>query len=122
MDECSPTIVNELRRKFPQKYPTPGGGMISGCSSVGLDNLAILLSVQGTPIIDATGLTESFYFTLRSQFSFVPAALVGRPNPPDPNLPALSTALEEHLGLRLQTRRSPVEVLVIDSVERPTPD
>ena len=25
MDECSPAIVNELRRKFPEKYPTPGG-------------------------------------------------------------------------------------------------
>jgi uncharacterized protein (TIGR03435 family) len=122
MSECSPAIVNELRRKLPEKYPTPMGGMISGCSSVGLDSLATLLSLEGTPVIDATGLTGSFYYTLRSQFSPVPEALLGRPNTHDPNLPALSTALEEQLGLRLQSRRAPIEVLVIDSVERPTPD
>ena len=95
---------------------------MSGCSSVGLNDLAIFLSLAGTLIIDATGLTESFYYTLRSQFSPLPAALAGRPNTPDPNLPALSTALEEQLGVRLQSRKAPVEVLVIDSVERPTPD
>jgi len=38
----------------------------------------------------------------------------------DPNLPALSTALAEQLGLKLESRRGPVEVLVIDSVQRPT--
>jgi uncharacterized protein (TIGR03435 family) len=122
MDECSPAIVNELRRKMPAKYPTPGGGMMSGCSSAGLDDLAVLLSLDGTPVIDATGLTESFYYTLRSQFRLPPAALPGRLHATDANLPALSTALEEQLGLRLQSRRAPVEVLVIDSVERPTPD
>ena len=89
---------------------------------MGLGDLAVLLTVgQGTPVIDATGLTDSFYYTIRSQFS--PAAvLTGRAANPDPNLPELSTALEEQLGLKLQSRRSPVEVLVIDSAERPTPD
>ena len=122
MDQCSPAVVNELRRKFPEKYPSPiGGGMISGCSSMGLGNLAILLTMgKGTPVIDATGLTDSFYYTIRSQFSPA-AAFLGRENT-DPNLPALSTALEEQLGLKLQSRRAPVEVLVIDSVEMPTPD
>ena len=31
MDECSPAITNELRRKFPEKYPTPGQGISGGC-------------------------------------------------------------------------------------------
>jgi uncharacterized protein (TIGR03435 family) len=48
LDECSPAIVNDLRRKFPEKYPTlTGEGMMSGCSSVGLDNLALLLTMDG---------------------------------------------------------------------------
>ena len=121
IDECSPPVVNDLRRKFPEKYPSPiGGGMVSGCSSKGLGDLAVLLTTgQDTPVIDASGLKGSFYFTIRSQF--IPFAATSRIQP-DPNLPALSTALQEQLGLKLESRRGPVEVLVIDSVERPTPD
>lgn len=122
IEECSPRVVNELRQKFPERYPTPmGDGMTGGCSSMGLGTLAVLLSTgQGPPVIDATGLTDSYYYTIRSQFSPA-AAFFGLTNT-DPNLPALSTALEEQLGLKLQSRRGPVEVLVIDSVSVPTPD
>jgi uncharacterized protein (TIGR03435 family) len=95
--------------------------MASGCSSKGLGDLANLLTlVQGTPVIDATGLTDSFYFTTRSPFSAA-GAFRGLTSS-DPNVPALSTTLEEELGLRLQSRRGPVEVLVIDSAEMPTPN
>jgi uncharacterized protein (TIGR03435 family) len=40
----------------------------------------------------------------------------------DPNGAALVTALREQLGLKLESTRGPVEVFVIDHVERPTPD
>jgi uncharacterized protein (TIGR03435 family) len=117
IDECSPAIVNELRRKFPEKYPAPIGGMIGGCSSKGLGDLAQYLSLgQDIPVIDATGLTDSFYFNLRSQFTGL-SRLTGRET--DPNLPALSTALDEQLGVKLEPRRGPVEVRVIDSAQEP---
>jgi uncharacterized protein (TIGR03435 family) len=119
LDECSPAVVIELRRKFPEKYPMPTAGAISACSSKGLGDLATLLTMGlGTPVIDASGLTDSYYFTIRSQFSPA-AALTGRTFD-DPNLPALSTALDEQLGLKLESRRGPVDVLVIDSVQEPT--
>ena len=40
----------------------------------------------------------------------------------DPDLPDLFTAIQEQLGLRLEATRRPVDVLVIETVERPTPD
>ena len=83
--------------------------------------LARLMTVPaGRIIVDKTGLTGGFDFDL--EFTPEPAAPGGQPPaaPADANLPSLFTALEEQLGLKLEATRGPVEVLVIDRVERPT--
>jgi hypothetical protein len=43
-------------------------------------------------------------------------------NPADPSGPSLFTALQEQLGLRLQATKVSLDVLVIDAVQRPTPN
>ena len=68
----------------------------------------------GRVVVDKTGLDGIFEFTLR--YSTQP--LGGSPD----EAPSIFTALQEQLGLKLESTKGSVEVLVIDSVERPTPD
>jgi len=61
------------------------------------------------PLIDATGLTGNYEWTL--SFS---------QNAQDGDAPSVFTAVEEQLGLTLEARTQPYEVLVVDSVDWPT--
>jgi uncharacterized protein (TIGR03435 family) len=66
-------------------------------------------------VINRTGFTETF--NLRLEFAPNKAPVEGfRPA----SGPSISTALQEQLGLRLQSAKGPVEMLVIDHVERPS--
>jgi bla regulator protein blaR1 len=94
------------------------GGLTS--SGMGLQQLAIALfntsqtSGVDRPVIDQTGLAGMFGFTLMfSSFNAVPHVSGD---------PSIFTALREQLGLKLEPARGPVELLVIDSVEQPTPN
>ena len=66
------------------------------------------------PVIDRTGLTGSYTWTLEWAPDDAPDA--------NGDLPSLMTALVEQLGLKLESTRGPVDVIVIDHVEHPTPD
>jgi uncharacterized protein (TIGR03435 family) len=78
---------------------------------------------QAWLVIDKTGLTGRFEFTLTWTPEQMPTATPPPGVPPiDPNGPSFFTALQEQLGLKLQSARGPVEVVVVDSVEHPTPD
>ena len=66
------------------------------------------------PVLDRTGLKGNYAFDLKF-------AAPQNPNP-SPDRPQFTTALQEQLGLKLEAARAPVDVLVIDSVERPTPN
>jgi uncharacterized protein (TIGR03435 family) len=74
-------------------------------------------------VIDKTGLSGRFVFTLAWTPERIPDALPPAGVPPiDPNGPQLVTALQEQLGLKLRPARSRMDVVVIDSIEMPTPD
>ena len=80
----------------------------------------------GRPVSDRTGLADKYDFTLTYTPELAqPVSGDHRPEalpPVDPNVPSIFTALEEQLGLRLDSARGPVEVLVIDNAEKPEPD
>jgi uncharacterized protein (TIGR03435 family) len=80
-----------------------------------------LARMTGRPVTDRTGLTAEFNLILTWSMDDQGPDPLNRPAP-GPDAPALSTALQEQLGLRLERARGPVEWLVIESVERPTPD
>jgi uncharacterized protein (TIGR03435 family) len=80
---------------------------------------AVLLQVSvDRPVIDKTGITGTFEFRLNFARD---EAIAGVP-PEDPTLPSIFSALQEQLGLKLESAKGPVDVLVIDHVERPTED
>jgi len=95
---------------------------------VSLASIAHMVAMQlGSTVVDKTGLSESYDYTL----SFVPddsmkAGIMlpgssgGGTPPPEPEGPPIFTALQEQLGLRLVARKEPVDVIVIDHMDQPT--
>jgi bla regulator protein blaR1 len=90
---------------------TPGKIVLKGSS---LSVLASLLSSQGPShaVVDKTGLTDLYDITLR----WAPADVGSS----DASLPSLFTALQEQLGLKLEYNKNPIDVIVIDHIERPS--
>ena len=78
-------------------------------------------------VVDRSGLEGTYDAEVRFTPEYIPPVgpgpLPGFPGglpPIDPNGPSIFTAVQEQLGLKLDAQRGPVEVLVIDSVDRPT--
>ena len=82
-------------------------------------------AVLDRPVIDQTGITGRWDFILTwtpDEFQFGGLGI----RPPAPadgaTLPDLFTAFREQLGLKLESTRAPAEVLVVDGVEKPSPN
>ena len=102
-----------------------GGGPATGLllPQTDMQNLANILTVFARRIVvDRTGIQGHFEIKLPP---WTPLDLLGLPpllndEPvPDPNGASLFNVLEEQLGLRLQSTRAPVDVFVVDHLERP---
>ena len=86
-------------------------------------------STKTFAVVDRTGLTGSFDIDLKWTPDQIPQEQPGPPppgGPPlvaiDPNGPSIFTAVQEQLGLKLESTKGPVDVVVIDRVEQPTED
>ncbi len=84
----------------------------------------------GRPVVDKTGLTGRYSFKLEwtpDQPAGGPGGLAAQkaegaagPASVDPSGPSLTTALQEQLGLRLESQKAPVETIIIERAEKPT--
>jgi uncharacterized protein (TIGR03435 family) len=97
--------------------PNPPGQFRIGARDVTMGFIANVLATSelGRPVLDQTRLTGNFDFTLE----WTPNMPVSPDFIPDQSGPTYIEALKEQLGLKLESTRGPVQVPVIDHVERP---
>jgi uncharacterized protein (TIGR03435 family) len=103
-------------------------------SNIGLDGLASpalssISETRGRVVINKTGLTGRYDFTLKWTPETNappppdgPADVEPPPASGDSPAPGLFTALEEQLGLKLESQKGLVQILVVDSIDHPTPN
>jgi uncharacterized protein (TIGR03435 family) len=129
MSESKPEDLKPLEGKgylspeiFGVKIYTLGGfryGFPEIPMKVFADNF--LTRQTGRTVIDRTGLTGVYTFTMTFVGEDVSAADPGDSgSASEPTAPSLFTALQEQLGLKLESSKGPVQVLVIDHAERPS--
>ena len=105
-------------------------GMVVG-NALSLPQIVYVISqLVGRTVTDKTDLNGNF--DVRLQFDPQSAAgnragpggvsgpAVGPAGASDPTWPSIFTAIQEQLGLKLESTRGPVDVLVVDSVQKPT--
>jgi len=107
--------VSTLMPVFDQTRVIPGADVRITAGGATIASIIPILSRElDRPLVDATGLTQLFDIEL--QYS------LGAPRPDAEPGPPLRSALTDQLGLRVQDSVTVVDVLVIDRIERPTPD
>lgn len=120
----------------PLRPPGPGeppfcGNVLMGASqliataSTAGDMAPMLSRIVRRKVIDKTGLTGKYDFTLKytpdeNQRAMMSPPGMPPPAPADSSGPTLFTALQEQLGLKLEPRKAPVEIFVIDRAEKPS--
>jgi uncharacterized protein (TIGR03435 family) len=115
-----PLVIGKNGPKFQTSKDDGAGGKgriiirpteISGVNIPFGHFVSVLAAQLSRSVINDTGLTGKFDLSLKYVRDDAPDAANG---------PSLFAALEEQLGLKLESRKGPVEVMVIDSAEKPS--
>ena len=102
--------------------PAPGGGFKG--TRVPMQYLSWWLGQQlqndGRPVVDETGLDQSYDFTVSFAPQLPPNVSRDSLPPEMQNLPSIFDAVKQQLGLKLEAQKGPVEYYVIDKVDKPS--
>jgi uncharacterized protein (TIGR03435 family) len=113
--DCDAPNWRELLKDKPSARPC-GFSWDAGVYTGGGQHLSLLASLlaspAGRPVFDKTGLTGSYDFELK----WAPGVAAD----PSGNGVSIFTAVQEQLGLKLESAIAPLDVLIVDHVERPT--
>lgn len=102
----------------PRDFFTARPGLIQGARVSTTQLAGALARMLGRPVTDETGLTSMY--EVKAEWTpdqSSPATNADGQAVPEPGL-SLFTALNDQLGLRLQTRKAPTDVVVVDHMER----
>jgi bla regulator protein blaR1 len=97
-------------------YNMLGRGRFDATSTSMVDLANYLFPVLGRQVVDKTGVSGRFPVHL----TFIPDVAAVPDDTRNPDGPSIFTAVQEQLGLKLDSAKGPVDVLVIDHVERPS--
>jgi uncharacterized protein (TIGR03435 family) len=103
----------------PRKGINAGQGVMLGEAASMTDFSSKLSRLLGRPVVNNTGLEAKYNFKLEWTPDAVRVTPDGQPVE-SPAGPSLFSALQEQLGLRLEATKGPVDILVIDHVEKPS--
>lgn len=112
-----------------QMFSTRMGGVVGSYRSpkATMAQFALYLTdPAGRPVIDKTGLTGSYDLKLewtRDQPQIIPGMApppADGPAAAEPRAPSLFTALQEQLGLRLESEKAPIDLIVVEHAARPS--
>jgi uncharacterized protein (TIGR03435 family) len=130
----TPNFVPEsVKGVFPQRCevygmePQANGMSRLGARNTTIELLASMIPVLGgpfgsvtRPVVDRTGLGGRFDFTIDVMPESRGVTPPSNSAEPEPAGPTLLEALKEQLGLKLEPTRAPIQILIIDHIERPS--
>jgi uncharacterized protein (TIGR03435 family) len=120
------TAPNGVGKLQPAQDPPPTGGNSLGLGRIRHKSISMLLLATlisrftRTPVLDQTGIPGLFEVTLEwaRDNAMPPSTAPGAAAAETPDGPSISEAVQKQLGLKLEKRKGPVDVLVVEHAEK----
>lgn len=109
----------------PEMPISMGGGLLTFKDAPMSTLVRLIAQVIGRPVLDYTGLTGNYAFTLKwtpDEFDLPANTQQSDETSVEPNGTSIFTVIQDQLGLKLEATKAPIDSLVIDHVSRPSPN